>query len=68
VTRIHHQAGLARAIFALLALAALIACAGCADNGQTYDETERGVCAATGQGSETSWNRHGPVTRCALPE
>lgn len=49
----------------LLGLGLLTLCS-CAD--PTYDETERGVCASEGQGSVTSYNRHGPVTRCGLPE
>jgi hypothetical protein len=65
-----HKSGFFTALLLAGAVAILISCAGC---GQTtaygaYSDSERGVCASEGLGSTTSYNRHGPVTRCALPE
>lgn len=53
----------ARIMLLFVTLLLLTAC-----TGPGNIETEQGICTATGQGWSTSYNRHGPITRCVLPE
>jgi hypothetical protein len=68
MNRTHQQAGLIRAVFAMLALALLIACSGCAEQPSIYgvdQDTVRGTCSAQGAVPVTHYSHGGWTTDCS---